>query len=346
MATIRKTPSGTWKAIIRKQGWPTVIKTFRIKRDAEDWARTTEDEMVRGVYVRRSVAEKLLFSDALERYGREITPTKKSSTQSREVRRFGNLTKAFGKHSLASITPEMIANYRDMRLSEGLSANSVRLDLALMGHLYTVAIREWGTGLTINPVSIIKKPTPGKSRERRLSPDEEIALMQEIERHSNPMLKWIVIIAIQTGMRHSEIVGLKRQQVDIERRVLLLHDTKNGDSRMVPLTIKATHALTEALNNPVIPKDDDDLIFSGEPNSQGVRKPYVFAKSWRLILKRIGIEDFHFHDLRHEAVSRLVEGGLSDMEVASISGHKNMQMLKRYTHLRTEQLIKKLDKIE
>ena len=346
MATITKTPSNTWKATVRKQGWPTTIKTFRLKRDAEDWARTTEDEMVRGVYIRRSVAEKLLFKDALERYGREITPIKKESTQIRERGRFGNLIQAFGQYSLASITPEMVAKYRDRRLSEGLSANSVRLNLALMGHLYTVAIREWGTGIILNPVAIIKKPSPGKARERRLSQEEEQLLMNEINQYSNPMLKWIVIIALQTGMRLSEIVGIKKNQIDIERRVLILRDTKNGDSRLVPLSKDATRAFVEALANPATFQGKDELVFSGGISKSGVRKPYVFGKAWNSILKKTGIHDFHFHDLRHEAVSRLVEAGLSDMEVASISGHKNMQMLKRYTHLRTEQLLKKLDEIK
>ena len=140
MATIIKTASGTWKAIIRKQGWPTTIKTFRTKRDAEDWARGVEDEMVRGVYIRRSVAERLLFSDALDRYGKEVTPTKKISTQTRELRRFAPLIKAFGSYSLAVISPEMVARYRDHRLAFGLSANTVRLELALVGHVYTSAI--------------------------------------------------------------------------------------------------------------------------------------------------------------------------------------------------------------
>ena len=346
MATIIKTASGTWKAIIRKQGWPTTIKTFRTKRDAEDWARGVEDEMVRGVYIRRSVAERLLFSDALDRYGKEVTPTKKISTQTRELRRFAPLIKAFGSYSLAVISPEMVARYRDHRLAFGLSANTVRLELALIGHLYTTAIREWGVGLVVNPVSLIKKPSPGKARERRLSKSEEQLLMQALEELSNPMLKWIVIIALQTGMRQSEILGLKRNQVDLQRRIIRLFDTKNNETRTIPLSKKVVAPLRQALDNPCIPKNPDDLIFSGQPNRSGERKPYVINSNWQLLVKKIGLIDFHFHDLRHEAVSRLVEAGFSDQEVVSISGHKTMQMLKRYTHLRTENLVAKLDQMD
>lgn len=85
LATIVKTPSGTWKAVVRKQGWPTAAKTFRTKRDAEDWARRAEDEMVRGMYIQRSPSERMLFKFALDRYLADVTPTKKHFTQRAEV---------------------------------------------------------------------------------------------------------------------------------------------------------------------------------------------------------------------------------------------------------------------
>ena len=219
MATITKTPSGTWKAVIRKQGWPTVSKTFRIKRDAEDWSRNTEDEIVRGIYIRRTVAEKMNIAQAIERYQREITPTKKPSTQKGERNRFVQLEHAFGNYTLASLTPELIAKHRDKMLAEGKANNIVRLLLALLSHIYTIAIQEWGAGLVSNPVTLIKKPAPGKARDRRLSPEEETRILHGLEQHRNPMMKWIVLLAIETGMRAGEIVSLRRKQVDIERRI-------------------------------------------------------------------------------------------------------------------------------
>jgi integrase len=143
-------------------------------------------------------------------------------------------------------------------------------------------------------------------------------------------------------MRSSEITGLHRSHVDLSRRVVTLKDTKNGSARLVPLTRVAGEILHSALNNPIRPHDTD-LVFFGEPGRDGKRKPYVFQKLWAGIVEALGLADLHFHDLRHEAVSRLVEAGLSDQEVASISGHKSMQMLRRYTHLRAEDLVRKLD---
>ena len=344
MATITKTPAGTWKAIIRKNGWPSVGKTFRIKRDAEDWARRTEDEMVRGVYIQRSQAEQLTVSKALDRYLKEVTPTKKASTQTAEQNKSNRLRAEFGDYSLAAVTPDLVADYRDKRLADGKSNNTVRLELALLSHLFTTAIREWRVGLTYNSVANIRKPKPGEGRDRRLTSEEEKRLLVATDAHSNPMFGWVVRLALFTGMRSGEILGLRRSQVDLKKRTVLLKDTKNGSSRSVPLLKAAVDVMQAALNNPVRPIDTD-LIFFGEPGRDGKRRSYVISKIWASQTKSVGLSDLHFHDLRHEFVSRLVEAGLSDQKVSAISGHKSMQMLKRYTHLRTEDLADEMDRL-
>jgi integrase len=354
MATIVKTPSGTWKAVIRKAGWPTTIKTFRLKRDADDWSRRTEDEMVRGLFIQRSPSERMTFEKAMVRYLSEVTPTKRPLTQAAEKNRARSLVEFFGKYSLAAITTELIAQYRDARLSgedrlkdgkaQPRAANTVRLDLALLGHLFTVALKEWGLGLPHNPVMNLRRPSPGPGRNRRLSPEEELRLLGAVDNHSNPMLSWIVRIAIETGMRSSEIATLRVSQVEHERRIVRLTETKNTLPRTVPLSLAATETFRLALNNPGRPKETE-LIFYGEPGRDGRRRPYNFNKVWGDIKKAVGVGDFKFHDLRHEAVSRFVEAGLSDQEVASISGHKSMQMLRRYTHLRAEDLVARLDSL-
>ncbi len=352
MATITRTPGGRWKAIIRKRGWPTAVKTFRTKRDAQDWARTTEDEMVRGVYISRAGAERLTLEVAMQRYLNEVSPTKSKGTVAREKDRSAHLLKSMGAYALAAITPDILARYRDDRLATGAANNSVRLELALLSHMYTIAIREWRIGVFYNPVSAIRKPASGQGRNRRLlrsvpdqgKVDEQTRLLKACSAHSNPMLGWIVRLALSTGMRAGEIQTLRRGQVDLSRRIIRLTETKNGSVRTVPLSREAVVVLKDALAHPVRPLDTD-LIFWGEPGKDGKRRPYEFRPAWRRALKLAGITGLRFHDLRHEAVSRLVEAGLSDQEVAAISGHKSMQMLKRYTHLRAEDLVEKLDKL-
>ena len=344
VATIVKSPVGTWKAVVRRKGWRTASKTFRTKRDAEDWARRTEDEMIRGIYINRAPSERLTIREALHRYIQEVTPTKRESTQLAERRKAQYLADVLGDYALAALTPDIASKYRDDRIRQGKANNTVRLELALLGHLYTVAIREWGVGLIYNPVANIRKPSPGRGRNRRLSPDEEQRLLEACDGHSNPLFGWIVRIAIYTGMRKSEIVTLRRGQVDLAKRVVWLHDTKNGSARGVPLSRNAEEIFRKVIEYSKT-NSETDLQFAGEPGRDGKRRPYQFDPIWQQVLHRLGIEGLRFHDLRHEAVSRFVEAGLSDQEVASISGHKTMQMLRRYTHLRVEDLVDKLDNI-
>jgi len=337
MATITKTDSGKWKSVIRRSGWPTVSKTFRVKRDAEDWSRATEDEIIRGIYIPRSHSEKLTVSKALDRYLKEVTPTKKPSTQIREVGRAKQLKSSLGNYSLAALNADKIGVFRDARLAGGKSASTIRLELGLLSNLYTVAIKEWGLGLIANPVLNVRKPPPSKGRNRRLSKKEEKALLKACDAHSNPFFGWIVRIALFTAMRLGEISSLTRSQVNLRRRTVTLNDTKNNEVRTVPLSNKALAVFEAAMDHPIQP-EDTDLLFYGDPGRDGKRRPYIINRTWIYSLEEAGIEGLRFHDLRHEATSRLVEAGLSDQQVSSITGHKSMQMLKRYTHLRTEDL--------
>lgn len=344
MATVNQTKTGSWKAVIRKSGWPTKSKTFRVKRDAMDWARRTEDQMVRGVFIDRASSHRQKLSAVLDRYLSEVTPTKKPSTAVREKRRAKILNEYLGDYSLTALSPELIGQYRDKRIREGKSASSVRLELALLSHLFTTAIREWRLALNGNPVSMVRKPAPAPGRNRRLKAKEEKRLLKACDAQSNPMLGWIVRLAIYTGMRQGEIESLTRDQVSLKNRVIKLTETKNGSARTVPLTKAAAAVLRGALDHPVRPIDTS-LIFFGEPGKDGKRRAYSFKPAWFKAIRKAKITGLRFHDLRHEAVSRLVEAGLSDQEVAAISGHKSMQMLKRYTHLRAEDLVHKLDQI-
>ena len=251
------------------------------------------------------------------------------------------------------MTPEVAAKFRDVRLAgedrkdaDGnpipRSNDTVRLDLALLGHLFTIAIKEWGVGLAMNPVMNIRRPAPTPGRNRRITKDEEEKILRAVAGHSNPKLRWIVGIALETGMRSSEITSLRIAQVDLSRRIVRLLETKNTTPRTVPLSQHATELFRQAVSHPARPQDTD-LIFYGEPGKSEKRRPYVFNPVWLKLKREQGLADLRFHDLRHEAVSRFVEAGFSDQEVSAISGHKSMQMLKRYTHLRAEDLVARLD---
>lgn len=347
MATIARTASGTWKAVVRRQGWPQAIKTFRLKRDAEDWARGVEDEMVRGVYSHRATHNRMTLDQALDRYLSEVTPSKRPGSQVRDHTKAKPLRKALGDYALGALTPDLIGEYRNARLKtidprsgRSYSPSTVRLELALLSHLYNTAIREWSLGLVSNPVQAVRKPVQSPGRTRRLTGDEETRLLATCDRHSNPMFSWIVRLALTTAMRYGEIVSLTTDQIDLERRVVRLTQTKNGSSRTVPLSTKAVTVLRDALACPL--RKDSALVFPGETGQDGQRRPYIINRTWQAAVRAAGIKDLRFHDLRHEAVSRLIERGLSWPEVCAISGHKSAQMSLRYIHLHAEALAAKL----
>ena len=231
MATIIKTPAGTYKGVVRKRGWPLKSKTFRLKRDAIDWARRVEDEMVRSTFIDRGSSERISLSDARDRYLAEVSPTKKPSTTASDHVKARALKKYLGKYSLAALTPETISRFRDDRLHKGKSPSTVRLELALLSHLFTIAMREWRSGLVRNPVALVRKPAPTASRNRRLGPSEERRLLAACDAYSNPLLGWIVRLALHTGMRQGEILTLTRDQVDLSRRIDRLTETKSAVAR-------------------------------------------------------------------------------------------------------------------
>lgn len=233
------------------------------------------------------------------------------------------------------ITSVDISNYRDERLGtvhektkKPISGNSVRLELAFLSSVFKLAQVEWGV-CNANPVSAVRKPKIGKGRERRLLKSEERKISKHFEQ-SDHQVYVIFHLALETAMRQGEILGLLWENVNLSIGVAHLPETKNGTWRDVPLSKKARELL---LN---MKPQAHGRIFSFTSNS--------FKSKWRKNILLLKIEDLRFHDLRHEAISRLFElGTLNMIEVASISGHKSLSMLKRYTHLKAYQLVKKID---
>jgi integrase len=326
MAAINKRATG-YQAQIRRKGFPPVSKMFQTKREAEVWARAYESEMDRGDYVDRSEADRTTLGEILLRYKQEVTPLKKSAAN--ETLRIDRLIRdeSLCLYKATALTGRLFAEWRDQR-SKQVTGSTVNREIDILSHAINTARKEWGIHIS-NPVEIIRRPKHNKSRERRLSVEEESRLMLELETKTrNPWMRPIVIFAIETGMRRSEILSLTWEYVDLQRRVARLVDTKNGEGRSVPLTLKATSLLLS------MPRSIDGRVFA--TTAEAVKLSFQRA------VVRSQIDDLHFHDLRHEAVSRLFEKGLNVMEVASVSGHKTLQMLKRYTHLSSDILLSKI----
>ncbi len=339
MATFRKR-SGSWQALIKKKGFGQIGRTFDTKAEAESWAKVTESEMVRGVFVSRQEAENTTLSETLDRYLREVSVLKKSHRTEKIYAE--TWKKAFGSRSLASVTSTDIAKYRDNRLKE-VSENMVRLELALLSHLFTIAVKEWGMTGLINPVMQIRKPKLPQGRDRRLLPGE---LDRIIAASGSPLLPAIVRFAIETGMRQAEIAGMTWNMVDLKKRTVTLLVTKNGDKRIVPLSTEAVRILSE------LDRRIDGKVWGITSHAVAVAYRRAVSRARTTYEKECEekkekpdtsfLVDLTFHDLRHEATSRFFEKGFNPMEVSAITGHKTLQMLKRYTHLKAEDLAERL----
>ena len=325
MATFRKR-NNRWQVQIRKTGNPTLTKTFVLKTNAQKWAHKTERKLDEGLVLQSLSPTYETLSQILERYKNEITIRKRGGYI--ESYRLAKIMRnPIAEIKLSQLSAMHIAEYRDRRLKE-VSACSVVKEMTLISLSLDIARKEWGVPISSNVVRDVKKPQPERGRDRRLSSEEHTLLLSSCYMSSNHWLTPLIIIAIETGMRRGELLSLAWEDVDLDLRVAHLNMTKNGSSRNVPLSSEAITILRS------LPHDISGNVF---PLTAAALRGL-----WNRACKRAGIIDLHFHDLRHEATSRLFEKGLNVMEVATITGHKDLRMLQRYTHLRAEDLAKKL----
>ena len=323
MATFRKR-NGKWQAIVRQKNIGTVSRSFIRKTQAIKWALEQEERIERGVFGSIEPSE-VTLGELLQRYSQEITPAKRGAeTEQRRLNRLIN--DSISDYSIERLTSKTLAGFRDRRLLDGQRA--CEYDLILIRHCLKVAMSEWGLMLSVNPVDQIKKPPSPKARERRLKDGEYQRLKAASKLTLNPHIWPIVVFAIETGMRRGEILGLAWDNIDLKRRKAFLPLTKNGSSREVPLSTEAVSILQQQRTR--------TGLHPFPVNSN------AFRLAWDRLRSRAGLNNLRFHDLRHEAISRFIEMGLSIPEVALISGHKDVKMLFRYTHLKVDSLVSKL----
>ena len=323
MATISNR-NNKWHVRVRRSGQPTVAKTFLIRTDAEKWARSIEIEIDRGTYINTSFAQKTLFKDLIQQYLKEVTPTHRGAPED-TYRLKKMMRNPISELNLTELTPNRIANYRDERLKE-VKSNTVIRELAYISSMINHARREWGLGI-INPVAQIRKPSQPQGRERVLNDVEINRLLQELEK-INPYLKSLCRFALETAMRRGELMSLLWKNINFEKRVAFLPITKNGRSRSVPLSTKAV----EILN--LLPRDIEGRVFPLNKQTVSI----LFLRATR----RAEIDNFHFHDLRHMALTKLSTKFTNILELAAISGHRELRMLQRYVHIKAEDLVQKM----
>lgn len=326
MATIRRR-GRQWHAQVRRVGSANQTKSFPSKAEALEWARGIESSIDRGASpIPRSTLRGVCFGSLLERYRREITPSKRGASE--EAYRIGRmLADPMAKLSLTEVTHSVLAAYRDQRLKV-VSAATVKREFVLIHHCIEVARTDWNFSLPVNPASSIRIVGINAGRERRLLAGEEELLVVYATRCRNPLVLPIILFALATGMRRGEVLGMRWDDLQMATRSLLIPNAKSNHPRTIPLSRQALRVLEGLLPN-------NELVFPMTPNA--------LRLSWERLTRRAGVKDLHFHDLRHEAISRFFEMGLSTPEVALISGHRDMRMLFRYTHPTRQKILDKLD---
>ena len=323
MGCVRKRGK-SWNAQVRIAGWRSFTKSFKSKSDAKLWIDELERKLHSAPIPDIPIDRKIALGELLIKYADEVSPSHKGCVA--ETCRLKSIARRWiGELDIRYLTKQHFIQYRDDRMTV-VTGSSVGSELALMKRVLDTAVKKWGYGIPYNPIKDIEFPKGSIARTRRLVGDEKDRLLVAGLSQRNIYIASIIEFAIETGMRRSEILKLRWCDVDLENGFACLYDTKNGEDRRVPLTRRCIEVLQ------TVPQTDERVF----PISAT-----CLRLAWNRARNKAGITDLRFHDLRHEAVSRFFEMGMSVPEVALISGHKDVRQLFRYTHLNPENVFKK-----
>lgn len=328
VATIRKRGTAAnprYHVQIRRKGHQPLSRTFRLLTDAKLWARQIETQVDRHeLPPDTKVLGKITLGELVVRYRDTVCVLKRSITDRIVLRAF--LRQSICSKHISDLRSADFATYRDERLHK-IKPSTLRRELTPIRHLFEVARKEWGLPIRNNPVADLAINGADRRRERRLQPGELELLLEAARKCRNKLMAPIIAFAVLTGMRRGEILAMRWADIDRQRKALLVPTSKTGQSRTIPLFDAVAQMLDQLSHTP-------DRVFPISANAVRL--------AWERIKVRAGIADLHFHDLRHEAISRFFEAGLSVAEVSLISGHKDPRMLFRYTHPQREQIIAKM----
>lgn len=347
MATIEKRANKEGKVShrvkVRLKGHPTQTASFDRLTDARKWAQQTEVAIRERRYFKTSESKRHTLSEAIDRYIKNVLPEKPKSHDDQLVQ-LKWWREAIGQNSLADVTPALIVEQRDKLLAGTTARNLPRSPatanryLAALSHLFTIAVKEWEWA-DENPLRKVSKMKEPRGRIRFLSDEEREKLLKAAKESENPYLYLIVILCLSTGARKMEVLGLSWDSIDLARGIITLHETKNGERRILPLVGYAKELLKEHAKIRVL---HSGLVF---PSAQNPKNPIDIRSAWETALKKAEITNFRFHDLRHSAASYLAMNGATLAEIAEVLGHKTLQMVKRYAHLSEAHTAKIVEKM-
>ena len=314
MAYIRKR-LGKYQCLVKQKGYPIRTQSFSLKSDATRWGKQIELDIQRDLHNLKKM-EYPTFQECLERYRDEIIISKRSREMESKLVKY-ILNEKFVVFRLNKIDSSMIAAYRDRELKY-LKSSSVNRRLAIISHMYSIALKEWGYNVN-NPVLNIRRPVNPEPRDRRFTEEELHKLLRG--NRADPHMKFIIELALETGLRRSEIANIKPEHIVGAMLRVVKAKVK---PRVIPLSKRAVQLLQD---NMPIRKSSNAILMM-----------------WKRLMKHYEIKDAHFHDLRHESICRLFTNKkLSVPEVQVISGHLEPRtLLKVYANIKAEEIVHKL----
>lgn len=339
----------SYRVKIRLKGHPVITETFHRKTDAKRWVQKTESLIREGRYFETNDGRKRTLNELIDKYITNRLPHRGDDKETVKPQlEWWKLQ--IGAYLLKNVTPQLIVQYRDKLLNEPqlksgenqprqLKNSTVIRYLASLSVCFSYAIEDLGW-LKENPVKQVKKPKPERGRVRYLTEHEQNILITTCKSSNYRPLLAILLIAITTGARKSEILNLKWQDIDLQQKQAIFENTKNGERRSAPLSAPVIKNLNQLKK---VPRIDTNYVFPGIDGT----KPKDIRRHWNTAIKKANkllkeqglsssLKDFRFHDLRHTAASYLAMEGASLLEIAEILGHKTMSMVKRYSHLTNE----------
>jgi len=322
----------TYKVTIRMKGYPTQTETFKRMTDAKRWAADTESAISQGKHFKTIESKKHTLTELIDRYIKVELP-KKPKSEEKQKAQLEWWKQQIGHKTLQDLTTPTLVECKELLLQgmtyrgtirSGATANRY---MAALSHVFTKASTEWGW-MEINPLSKVSREKESQGRVRFLSDDERGRLLEACKSSRNHQLYLIVMLALSTGARQGEVMGLGWDDVSFDQRRLILRDTKNGETRAVPLVGEAFSLLKD---HSKVRRIDTPLVFPrvGAKGNQSMS----IREAWDNAVEVAKIENFRFHDLRHSCASYLAMNGATLAEIAEVLGHKTLQMVKRYAHL-------------
>jgi integrase len=335
MATIRQLKSGKWNVQIRKSGQKDTSETFILKSDAERWARQTEVEIERGVFQDFKKAEKLTLGDACIKF--ELEEISKFKSWKSDRSRLDNIRQhQISEITLTNLNTDALTRFVEDRLDYGMSDTSVNHELTLIARIFNTCKKKWGIMIP-NGMPYVDRPKKTKGRTRRFSDEEFDAIINETQ---SKLLGPIMILAVETAMRREEIVKIENKNINLTKKTILILETKNGEDRQVPLSPRAIEIVKMVQSE----YGKEGRLFDMTPDAvtQAFKRARARAKSKYNGDNKDFLNDITLHDLRHEATSRIAKKMDDVIELSNITGHKTLEMLKRYYHTDASELAEKL----